>query len=66
MLDDLSKKVVRLCDLSIKNATMLLTAENCLRDIRERVEHAGTSQQGMDDIKKICDNYWGWRNSCDK
>lgn len=66
MLDELAKKVDRLCDQSVRTAKMLVTAENCLRDIRERIEHAGTSQQCRDDINKICNNYWRWRNSCDK
>lgn len=45
---------------------MLEAAENCLRDIRERVEHSGTSEKMMQSINKICDSYWKFRREQEK
>jgi hypothetical protein len=39
-------------------STDLQVAEESLRDIRERVEHAGTPDILMRDINKILDIYW--------
>jgi hypothetical protein len=44
----------------------LRVAEECLRDIRERVEHSGTFEQMMKEINIICDNYWNYGKNMEK
>jgi hypothetical protein len=46
--------------------SLLAAAENSLRDIRERVEHAQGVERLMSQINQICDNYWKYRRQKEK
>ncbi len=37
-------------------------AEEALRDIRERVEHAGTAEKMISEVSKILATYWTCKN----
>jgi hypothetical protein len=47
----------------VRSDALLAHADECFRDIRERLEHAGTNKTMRTDIHTICNRWWASRKA---